>query len=424
MKKEPNTYQKGTIGSNDFKNLVKSGQYVDKSLFIKDVINDEFQVPLITRPRRWGKSSNISMLKTFLEIEIDEHGNELPEAQKVNPAYFKGGEICVGNKKILCKELRVVKSKDLLKEGENDPMEDLGKHPVILMSFKDLGGESYEEIVAALKVNIRKLFGTHEYLLNSTNLNKEEKETLYQYQYKYKDVTIAELKDSISYLMICLYKHFGKNVWVLIDEYDNAIHRAYTKFGKDKTHPSQFSDEFDKLLDLFRDLMSAAFKDNNYLERGVITGILRIAQANLFSGLSNVKEYGVLDERFARYYGFEQNEVDALCEQYQIQTHKQKQLKEWYNGYTYGGFRLYNPWSIMNYMADQGKYLKSYWEATSYGALQNLEINKRVYKELQDLLSQKKESLRITIGDGFNLNVLLDGNTSAMRELLCRSICC
>ena len=105
MNPENNTYQKGTIGSNDFKNLVKSGQYVDKSLFIKDVINDEFQVPLITRPRRWGKSSNISMLKTFLEIEIDEHGNELAEAQKVNPAYFQGGEICVGNKKILCKEL-------------------------------------------------------------------------------------------------------------------------------------------------------------------------------------------------------------------------------------------------------------------------------------------------------------------------------
>ena len=89
MNPNNNTYQKGTIGSNDFKNLVKSGQYVDKSLFIKDVINDEFQVPLITRPRRWGKSSNISMLKTFLEIEIDEHGNELPEAQKVNPATLK-----------------------------------------------------------------------------------------------------------------------------------------------------------------------------------------------------------------------------------------------------------------------------------------------------------------------------------------------
>jgi len=174
MNPENNTYQKGTIGSNDFKNLVKSGQYVDKSLFIKDVINDELQVPLITRPRRWGKSSNISMLKTFLEIEIDEHGNELPEAQKVNPTYFKGGEICVGNKKTLYKELRVVKCKDLLKERENDPMEYLGKHPVILMSFKDLGGESYEEIVAALRVKISAIFEKYSYLFR-TFAHQQEK---------------------------------------------------------------------------------------------------------------------------------------------------------------------------------------------------------------------------------------------------------
>ena len=416
MNPENNTYQKGTIGSNDFKNLVKSGQYVDKSLFIKDVINDELQVPLITRPRRWGKSSNISMLKTFLEIEIDEHGNELPEAQKVNPTYFKGGEICVGNKKTLYKELRVVKCKDLLKERENDPMEYLGKHPVILMSFKDLGGESYEEIVAALRVKISAIFEKYSYLLTSNKLASWDKENINKHIFK--ATSLAELTDSINFLMRCLYKHFGKNVWVLIDEYDNAIHRAYTKFGKDKTHPSQFSDEFDKLLDLFRDLMSAAFKDNNYLERGVITGILRIAQANLFSGLSNVKEYGVLNKRFASYYGFEQNEVDALCKQYQIPIHKQKQLKEWYNGYTYGGFRLYNPWSIMNCMTDEDNDLKNYWEATSYGALQNLTITQESQQELQDLLSNKINSIQVYIRNGLHLKVLSDGETNGMKVLL------
>jgi hypothetical protein len=126
----------------------------------------------------------------------------------------------------------------------------------------------------------------------------------------------------------------------------------------------------------------------------------------------------VLSKRFASYYGFEQHEVDALCEKYQIPEHKQKQLAAWYNGYNYGGLKLYNPWSIMNCMTDEDNDLKNYWEATSYGALQNLEINKRVYKELQDLLSKKKASIRMTVGDGFNLNVLLDGNTSAMRELL------
>ena len=416
MKKESNTYYKGTIGSDDFKNLVKSGQYVDKSLFIKDVINDEFQVPLITRPRRWGKSSNMNMLKTFLEIEIDEHGNELPEAQKVNPTYFKGGGICVGNKKILCKELQVVKSKNLLKEGENDPMEDLGKYPVIMMSFKDLGGASYEELVSALRVKISATFAKYPYLLTSNKLAAWEIATINQHIFK--TTNLADIKTAISFLMECLHKHFGKNVWVLIDEYDNAIHRAYTKFGQDKTHPYQFSDEFDKVLDLFRDLMGSAFKDNDYLERGVITGILRIAQANLFSALNNVKEYGVLDERFASYYGFEQHEVDTLCKQHQIPAHKQKQLAAWYNGYSYGGLKLYNPWSIMNYMADQGKYLKNYWEATSYGALQNLTITEDLQQELQDLLSKNINSTQLYFGSGFNLNVLSDGDSNGMKVLL------
>ena len=209
------TYQKGTIGSDDFKNLVKSGQYVDKSLFIKDVINDEFQVPLITRPRRWSKSSNMSMLKTFIEIEVDEHGNELPEEKKVNPTYFKGGVI----EKEAYAQHTLLPLKITQKEhysAKNDyadyqkTMNQLGKHPVIMLNFKDLGASSCEELVDDLKVNLRKTFGTHEYLLNSTELNKEEKETLYQYQYKYKDVTRADLKDSISYLMRCLYKHFKK----------------------------------------------------------------------------------------------------------------------------------------------------------------------------------------------------------------------
>ena len=413
-----NTYQKSAIGSDDFKDLIESGQYIDKSLFIKDVLTDAFKVPLITRPRRWGKSSNISMLKTFLEIEVDEHGNELPKEQKRNPVYFKGGEICVDNKTILHQELQIVKSKIKIQDKEYDVIDDLGKYPVIMANFKDLGASSCEELEAELKVNIRKLFGTHEYLLNSTKLNKEEKETLYQYQYKYKDVTRAELKDSISYLMRCLYKHFGKKVWVLIDEYDSAIHRAYVKFGKDKANPSQFSPEFDRVLDLFRDLMGRALKSEKLLERGVVTGMLRIAQANLFSGLSNVKEYGVLSKRFASYYGFEQHEVDALCKQYQIPEHKQKQLAAWYNGYSYGGVKLYNPWSIMNCMTDEDGYLKNYWEATSYGALQNLTITEDLQQELQDLLSKKITSTQLYFGSGFNLNVLSDGDTNGMKVLL------
>ena len=205
---------------------------------------------------------------------------------------------------------------------------------------------------------------------------------------------------------------------MLIDEYDSAIHEAYTTFGKNKKNPYQFSTEFDKVLKLFRKLLGSALKSETHLERGVITGILRIAQANLFSALNNVKEYGVLDERFASYYGFEQHEVDTLCKQHQIPAHKQKQLAAWYNGYSYGGLKLYNPWSIMNYMADQGKYLKNYWEATSYGALQNLTITEDLQQELQDLLSKNINSTQLYFGSGFNLNVLSDGDTNGMKVLL------
>jgi hypothetical protein len=215
-----------------------------------------------------------------------------------------------------------------------------------------------------------------------------------------------------------LHKHFEKKAWVLIDEYDSAIHEAYTTFGKDKKNPYQFSTEFDKVLKLFRKLLGSSLKSETHLERGVITGILRIAQANLFSGLSNVKEYSVLSKRFASYYGFEQHEVDALCEKYQIPAHKQKQLAEWYNGYSYGGLKLYNPWSIMNCMTDEDGYLKNYWEATSYGALQNLTITEDLQQELQDLLSKKINSTQLYLGSGFNLNVLSDGDSNGMKVLL------
>jgi hypothetical protein len=176
-----------------------------------------------------------------------------------------------------------------LKEGEHDPMDYLGKYPVILMSFKDLGGDSYEKILENLKIKLSANFSQHRYLLTSSQLYDIDKQKLTRYLST--EITEAETQDAISFLMRCIYNHFGKNIWVLIDEYDNAIHRAYTEFGQDAKNPRQFSKEFKSVLALFRDLMSAAFKDNAYLERGVITGILRIAQANLFSGLSNVKEY-------------------------------------------------------------------------------------------------------------------------------------
>ena len=408
MNTENNAYQKSAIGSDDFKDLIASGQYVDKSLFIKDVITDAFKVPLITRPRRWGKSSNMSMLKTFLEIEVDEHGNELPEEKKVNPVYFTGGAIQEDDEIVQLLPLKI--------SADAKAMKKIGKYPVILMSFKDLGGASYEELVEDLKIKLIEVFESYQYLSVSDKLSSSEKARINKHLVG--DFSVAFIKNAIKFLTKCIYKHFGKKVWILIDEYDNAIHRAYTAFGPNGKNPRQFSAEFKKVLDLFRDLMSAAYKGNDYLERGLITGILRIAQANLFSGLSNVKEYGVLHQRFASYYGFTREEVGDLCDLYQLPAYKKEKLKNWYNGYTYGGLELYNPWSIMNYMEDQGEYLVTYWEDTSYGALQNLQINQTVFEELQTLLSSTKEEIAITIGEGLNLNTLSLAETRSIKTLL------
>lgn len=144
------------------------------------------------------------------------------------------------------------------------------------------------------------------YILHSNKLNKAEKENLDKYLYQ--DLTTSDIKGSISWLMEWLHKHFNKKVWVLIDEYDSAIHEADTTFGKDKKNPYQFSTEFDKVLKLFRKLLGSALKSENHLKKGVVTEILRIAKANLFSELNNFTEYNVLDEDFVPYYGFSAEE--------------------------------------------------------------------------------------------------------------------
>ena len=198
MNTQQSTFRPGAIGSDDFKELIESGDYVDKSLFIKDIIHDKHKVLLITRPRRWGKSSNMSLLKTFLELEVDQEGNPLPQEKKINPVYFTGGIIEEDGIKQTLPPLKIINkeyySAKNYYEDYRIAMNKLGKYPVIMMNFKDLGGSSYKELVEDLKANLTKTFHHHEYLLNSTKLNKEEKENLYQYLYQYKDITTSDLK--------------------------------------------------------------------------------------------------------------------------------------------------------------------------------------------------------------------------------------
>ena len=178
------TLYKGAIGFDDVKRLIESGNYVDKSLFVRDILKDPSGVLLITRPRRWGKSSNMSLLKTFLEIEVDEQGNPLPDAKKVNPVYFTGGVLGEGKKQISHEGLKIYQ--------ESDTMEELGQYPVIMINFKDLGGSTYSELVEGFKIKLRRAFDQHKYLLASSNLDPTEKAQLSDYLSK--NITEAEVK--------------------------------------------------------------------------------------------------------------------------------------------------------------------------------------------------------------------------------------
>ncbi|MCC8400244.1 MAG: AAA family ATPase, partial [Rickettsia endosymbiont of Platyusa sonomae] len=337
------------VGTDEFYDLlVNSDVFVDKSLMIKELLEDSGKVILITRPRRWGKSLNMNMLQKFFEIEVDERGTPLPPEQKINNKLFTGGTVDLGFDET--KELKPLKI-----VSDASSMKRQGQFPVISINFKDVKGSSYQEIELGIKDQIIELFASHHYLNHHVTedtgvLNNAQKEKLR----KYFDGKLEknDLKDSLRVLSEVLYKHFNQKVYILIDEYDTPINSSYIKFGNKP-------EEFEQVLELFRGMFGSSLKTNPYLEKGVITGILRVAKANLFSDLNNVSEYTLLDKKFAKFYGFTQGEVDELLTKVPLETSPEK-IKDWYNGYSFGGEIIYNPWSIMQCLAHAGN-LDTYW---------------------------------------------------------------
>ncbi|WP_341793693.1 AAA family ATPase [Rickettsia endosymbiont of Ceutorhynchus obstrictus] len=338
------------VGTDEFYDLVvNSDVFVDKSLMIQELLEDNGKVILITRPRRWGKSLNMNMLQKFFEIEIDQNGAVLPKEDKVNRKLFIGGEIDLGikGKKIL-KPLKI--------SNQKYAMAQQGNYPVILLNLKDVKGSNFKEIENGIEKQIVKLFSNHRYLKKyyviSDNglLDSVQKKQLERYFTG--ELTIEDIKDSLRFLSELLFKHFNQKVYILIDEYDTPINSSYLEFGNK-------SEEFDNVLKLFRGMLGSSLKSNPYLEKGVITGILRIAKANLFSDLNNVREYTLLDKQFSKFYGFIQEEVDELLTKVPTKT-TPDHIKDWYNGYNFGGEVIYNPWSIMLCLSSEGQ-LDHYW---------------------------------------------------------------
>ncbi|WPY01677.1 P-loop containing nucleoside triphosphate hydrolase and nuclease domain protein (plasmid) [Candidatus Trichorickettsia mobilis] len=374
------------IGTDDFRKLLlNSDVFVDKSLLIKEVIEDSGDVILITRPRRWGKSLNLDMIRRFLEAEVDECGNYLSLEQRINNKLFAGGRIDLGFGEF--KELKPLKI-----NSYTNIIKRQGQFPVILLNLKNVKGTNYQEIEDKVRLSVRNLYENYDYLMDSQKITKEDKHDFKNYLIG--NVDLVYLQNSLVFLSKLLFQHFGRKCYILIDEYDTPINNTYLEF-------EHKLEEFERVLKLFRGMLGNSLKSNPYIDRGLITGIFRIAKANLFSDLNNVTEYTLVDEDFSEFYGFTQAEVDELLIKIPT-TIAKEQIKDWYNGYTFGGKIIYNPWSIMQCLAHKGK-LDHYWlDSGGTSLIDKMLISDEMQENLQQLAAGGSITTQITKQISFN----------------------
>ncbi|PGH24406.1 AAA family ATPase [Fusobacterium animalis] len=302
------------IGLSDFKHLIEEDfYYFDKTNFIEQVIQDGAQVKLFTRPRRFGKTLNMSMLKYFFDIK---------EAEE--------------NRKLF-KNLYIEKTNSFKEQG---------KYPVIFLSLKDLKATTWEEMEKDIKSTIASLFLEYEDLYYELG---EFDKPLFK-KIAIKEVDIENLKDALKVLVKILYKKYNEKVVVLIDEYDSPLVSAY------------INGYYEKVKNFFKTFYSTVLKDNTCLQMGVLTGIIRVIKAGIFSDLNNLRTYTILSDDYTDSYGLTEEEVEKSLKDYGLEYEISK-VKDWYDGYKFGDSEVYNPWSILNFLQD--KELRAYWVDTS-----------------------------------------------------------
>ena len=384
------------VGTDSFAELLLTNNvFVDKSMFIKEFLEESGdKVVLITRPRRWGKSLNMDMLRCFLSIEVDAQGVPLPQEESLNRKLFVGGEVVIGPRTGKVKQLAPLK---IAQQCPDIVTEYQGQYPVISLGLKNVTGSSYQKIEDKLKKYIGKLYDQHVYLQDQAWLTNNQRNQLARYLNG--QILATDLEESLQFLSELLCTHFGKPVYILIDEYDAPINHAYREFGAttkegEKTKKGERSEEFEKVLQLFRSLLGAALKSNPYLEQGFLTGILRIAKASLLSELNNLREYTLLDQRFITSYGFREQEVEELLDKVPTVTDRAG-IRHWYNGYHFRGETLYNPFSIMCCLSNKGE-LAPYWlESGGTGLIDVAFVSDEIQKDLQTLTAGKSIVSRI-----------------------------
>lgn len=289
------------IGIENFKELIDNNYYfVDKTLFIKDVFNEK--LALYTRPRRFGKTLNMSMLYYFFSNK-----------EKENSYLFDG--------------LDISKDKEIMKYQN--------KYPVILISLKDMKNKTFDNQLSMFSYLISMFLKNNTELLNSDILNESDKSTLIKYENG--TATEIELQNALNYLTYCLEKHYQSKVIILIDEYDVPLQSAYE------------NGYYEDMVDFLRSVFSSSLKTNSSLEKGILTGCLRISKESIFTGLNNFKSFSILDIKSSQRFGFTHEEVKNLLDYYGLGQYIQE-VKEWYDGYLFGDTEIYTPWSTLMYV--------------------------------------------------------------------------
>ena len=343
------------IGASNYKLVSTEYYYVDKTLLIKELLDERAVITLFTRPRRFGKTLNMDMLRTFFE--------KTPEDTS---KYFKDKKIWQAGEKYTSQQ---------------------GKYPIIFLSLKDVKFSNWEIALELLKEVIRNEYARHPELEKSTELTKADT-NLYQ-KIVNDTASDANYLFSLGALSRMLHAHHKLAPILIIDEYDTPIQEGY------------INSYYQQVVEFIRILFSSALKDNPHVTLAVLTGILRIAKESIFSGLNNIRIYSVLDTQFSNYFGFTAEEVQTMADYYHA-VDKLSEIQQWYDGYKFGNTEIYNPWSVLYYFGNNCTALP-YWVQTSGNAV--------IHEILQNLNTDTCESLRellngITLDSIINTNII------------------
>ena len=355
------------VGIEDFERIINEDYYyVDKTMLIEELLINRAPVTLFTRPRRFGKTLNMSMIKSFFDIKNKEENKKLFENLKISNSEY---------------------------------MSEQGKYPVIFISLKDLKGNSWEECLKRLKLFIFDLYVEFEYIREK--MNEWDKRKFEKVLYEKED---ADYIMSLKFLADSLYKYHGEKVIILIDEYDAPIINAFDK------------GYYNEAINFFQTFYSSALKTNNSLKYGILTGITRIIKEGIFSGLNNLYVNTILSRDYSEYFGLLESEVVEMLDYFDMK-YKIEEVREWYNGYIFGESEVYNPWSIVNYVRE--KEIKAYWANVSGNTLLENMLNhagESVYDDLKKFTDG--ESIEKYISDGTTIKSLLSNDDEIWQLLL------